>query len=698
MNQGGAGGAAQGGAGGGTGGAGGSMMLVEDCDNMADDDGDGMDDCADTDCAAAAVCGKLLINEVDYDQLGTDTAEFIELHNAGMSDIDMSTVHLVLVNGSNNTPYTEFALPGTLGAGAYMVITSGMVMNIDPAATVVAFPMPSMTGDVQNGAPDGIALFDAKESVLLDALSYEGSITSVVIGNQTFSLESGTPIVATDSPIPLLPTASLIRFPNAQDTGDDGADWTGTTLLTPGYANEKSAEVCDSTVDEDFDTLTDCADPDCIAAPNCVVAEICDNALDDDGDMLADCADMDCDMQMCGPFGNVCTGGMCVCPTGLMMEASCSDMMDDDCDGDVDCADADCVMAPNCVPVEICGNGIDDDGDMMTDCADADCDMQACNAFGSMCTGGMCVCPTGMMTEMTCNDMMDDDCDGNVDCIDADCSGNPVCPAGSITGVNYQVITHGGVLVITGMGFTGATTVTIGGVAQTFTVDSDTQITITLVGDATPLGAQNVVVTTPQGSTPPFGVTVIHLLINESDADTPGTDIAEFVEISTGVPNVSLAGYALVHYNGTGDVVLFSIDLNATTDANGLLLLGNAGVVPAPALTWMDNTLQNGPDAIALYQSAAGNFIAGMTTVTAVNLIDALVYDTNDADDAGLLDGLIAPVGNPARVQVDEAVNMASAVESIQRCGDGRRNGTKFTVGMGLLPTPGAPNNVPACP
>lgn len=682
---------------------------IEDCDNMADDDADGMADCADPDCSSAAVCGKLLINEVDYDQLNADTAEFVELFNAGTTTIDLSTVQLIRVNGSNAAAPVVYGMPvgmsGMLNPGAYVVITSGTVPNIDPAATVFPFPDPNAAGDLQNGGTiatptaDGIALMDAKENVLLDALSYEGPITQVMIGNLTVSLVSGNPIAVTDSPTPLLSTASLIRFANGQDTGDDAADWTGTTMTTPGSANQKSAEVCNTMADEDFDTQIDCADSDCTADPACTVPEICDNTLDDDGDMMIDCADMDCDMKACGSFGVVCLGGACVCPSGAMMETSCTDMLDEDCDGNADCADADCVMDPACKPVELCANGMDDDGDMMIDCADMmDCDTKACGAFGQLCTGGMCVCPSGMMTEMNCTDMIDDDCDGQLDCKDSDCSGNPLCPAGTITSVNYPVITHGGTLVITGTGFTGATTVTIGGVSQMFTVDSDTQITIALVSDGAPLGPQGVIVTTAQGSTAPFGVTVIHLLINEVDSDTPTmpvNDDHEFVEISTGVPNVSLAGYTLVHYNGTGDVVLWALDLNAVTDANGLLLIGNPAVMPAPAITFAVNTLQNGADAVAVYQTAAGNFSVG-GAITSANLIDAVVYDTADADDAGLLDALLAPVGDPARVQVDEAVNLASATESVQRCGDGRRNGARFAVGG--PPTPGAVNNVMACP
>ena len=129
-----------------------------------------------------------------------------------------------------------------------------------------------------------------------------------------------------------------------------------------------------------------------------------------------------------------------------------------------------------------------------------------------------------------------------------------------------------------------------------------------------------------------------------------------------------------------------------------MLLTGNSGVVPAPAVTFANNFLQNGQDAVGVYQAPAASFVTSgvnATPVTAVGLIDALVYDTADADDAQLLDALIGPVGTPGRVQVDEGANPASETQSIQRCGDGRKNGSKFAVGA---PTPGAANGVAACP
>lgn len=84
---------------------------------------------------SAAGSTTLVINEVDYDQPGTDTAEFVEIKNVGGSSIALSGWNLVLVNGGVSPPaiYKTIALaPVTLAPGAYFVVCStqgGTVAN-----------------------------------------------------------------------------------------------------------------------------------------------------------------------------------------------------------------------------------------------------------------------------------------------------------------------------------------------------------------------------------------------------------------------------------------------------------------------------------------------------------------------------------------------------------------------------------------
>ncbi|QHI35315.1 Extracellular ribonuclease [Kordia antarctica] len=130
------------------------------------------------------------------------------------------------------------------------------------------------------------------------------------------------------------------------------------------------------------------------------------------------------------------------------------------------------------------------------------------------------------------------------------------------------------------------------------------------------------------------------VVINEIDCDTPGTDTQEFIELKSSTPNFLLDGYVLVLFNGSSsgnDSSYFTLDLDGrTTDVNGLLLIGSSTVSPVPQLLIGSNVIQNGADAVAIYLANGSDFPQG-TQATTTNLVDAIVYDTGEADDVGLL-------------------------------------------------------------
>ena len=176
-----------------------------------------------------------------------------------------------------------------------------------------------------------------------------------------------------------------------------------------------------------------------------------------------------------------------------------------------------------------------------------------------------------------------------------------------------------------------------------------------------------------------------NIIINEVDSDTPGTDVAEFVELyDGGVGNTALDGLVVVFYNGSNDLSYASYDLDGfSTDANGYFVLGNAGVVPTPSIIFASNGLQNGADAVALYADDAASFPNG-TAITTTNLQDAIVYDTSDADDAGLL--VLLNAGQP---QVDENGGGDGAGQSNQRCPNGSGGALNTDTYSQFAPTPG---------
>ncbi len=187
-----------------------------------------------------------------------------------------------------------------------------------------------------------------------------------------------------------------------------------------------------------------------------------------------------------------------------------------------------------------------------------------------------------------------------------------------------------------------------------------------------------------------FGAAV-DVLLNELDSDTPGTDAAEFIELyDGGAGNTPLDGLVVVLYNGATDTAYAAYDLDGrSTDSAGYFVLGNAAVVPTPGLTFPNGTLQNGADAAALYRADASAFPSG-APVTTANLLDALVYDTGDADDPGLLVLL-----NPGQPQVNEAGTGNEEGQSLGRCPNGTGGLRNTTTYLPSAPSPGAAN---ACP
>jgi predicted extracellular nuclease len=102
------------------------------------------------------------INEIHYDNTGTDSGEAIEI--AGPSGTDLSAYSLVLYNGGSATaaiPYDTRVL-------------SGLIPDQQAGFGTLAFTY--AVNGIQNGAPDGLALVKGTEVVQF--LSYEGAMTA----------------------------------------------------------------------------------------------------------------------------------------------------------------------------------------------------------------------------------------------------------------------------------------------------------------------------------------------------------------------------------------------------------------------------------------------------------------------------------------------------------------------------------------
>jgi endonuclease I len=143
-----------------------------------------------------------------------------------------------------------------------------------------------------------------------------------------------------------------------------------------------------------------------------------------------------------------------------------------------------------------------------------------------------------------------------------------------------------------------------------------------------------------------FSQTVV---INEIDADNSGFDTMEFVELKSfdgtgaALPNYSLNGYVLVFFNETNTASYMALDLDGySTDINGIIHIGNSGVSPSPAFTFVNSSIQNGPDVVAIYSGNDTDFPLN-TSASTSNLINAVAYATNATQPANLMSILGIP-------------------------------------------------------
>ncbi|TKG93483.1 choice-of-anchor D domain-containing protein [Puteibacter caeruleilacunae] len=176
------------------------------------------------------------------------------------------------------------------------------------------------------------------------------------------------------------------------------------------------------------------------------------------------------------------------------------------------------------------------------------------------------------------------------------------------------------------------------------------------------------------------------VIINEVNV-TP-TD-QEFIEIyDGGKGNSPLDGLVLVLFNGSDHASYKTFDLSGeSTNKDGYFVLGKEGV-PHVNKVFSSPDLQDGPDAIAIYEGKVEDFPNDFHLSTS-NLMDAFVYNTNGKIDAAFNDLL-----NANQPQVNEDSNNKKSEDSSQRIPNGEggpRNTAKY---MQSFPTPGEANQL----
>jgi hypothetical protein len=380
---------------------------VEICTNAIDDDGDGLIDCADPDCAGQ-ICGPngktcsasspsvCQCPTGQANELPAQCAAAIPVDNdcdgkAGCADSDclgLSCATGTVVNGN--------PLFGSCKTGG---VCSCVATQIGKETTC---------GDGIDNDCDGLIDCDDPDCQpvgnglggLCDALGHTCSPKAMTGGKSVCGVvcsgNGGTPqLVETNC------------FDGKDNDCNGVADCQDPNCASQGITCSTSGKTCSAAT---FSCV--CNSPEAATGE-----QTCDDGIDNDCNGYIDCKDLNCNAKTCGPFGKKCNTtangtGSCLCPGGTV--EICNDNIDNNCDGLADCAD------PTCRPATVAGVG-------------KDCATGFPLGGGAKCDfSGQCVCPGGQSRETSCGDGADNDCNGYTDCKDLACNGQSCTLPGKV--------------------------------------------------------------------------------------------------------------------------------------------------------------------------------------------------------------------------------------------------------------------------
>jgi hypothetical protein len=169
----------------------------------------------------------LVINEIDYDQPSTDTAEFLEIKNISGSPVDLDPYVVDYINGANllaPASYRTTDLPPVVLASLDYFVVCANAAN----PTTCDLDVSPDTDLIQNGAPDAVALrFGGTTGQIVDTVSYEGNTGAPF----TETAGAGTDTAAAGL------AQGLSRCPDGSDTNNNGVDFI-LRNSTPGTIND----------------------------------------------------------------------------------------------------------------------------------------------------------------------------------------------------------------------------------------------------------------------------------------------------------------------------------------------------------------------------------------------------------------------------------------------------------------------------
>ncbi|GEM_PF-3977829 len=377
-------------------------LLIENCNNGNDDDGDGLVDCADPDCSEedlinagfdVAICpgGSANLNASG----GTSYTWSNGLGSGASITVSpiSTTTYTVTVTNANGCTGTDQVVvtvnPALVAnAGTNFTVCAGTPVNLWASASGGVSPY---TYAWSNGLGSGATKTVTPTTTTTYTVTVSGSngctstaqITVLVSAVPTASAGSNQTICANNT-VTLTATGAGAPSPLSYlwSNGVSGASQTVSPTSTTTYTvTVSSTNGCFNTAQK------------VVTVQPCV--EICNNGLDDDGDGLKDCADPDC-----GPTANagadisICAGTPALLSVGVtggfapytyvwsngigsgaarLVTPAVTTTYTVTVTAASGCTSTDQVTVVVKTCLEDCTNGVDDDGDGLVDCADPDC-------------------------------------------------------------------------------------------------------------------------------------------------------------------------------------------------------------------------------------------------------------------------------------------------------------------------------------
>ena len=316
------------------------------CANKKDDDGDGLTDCGDNDCAADAACKNLpkesiCDNKKDDDSDGATDCDDPDC--GGMTGCAVPAHEKLCTDKLDNDK-----------DGAIDCADNDCAL--DPACQ-----KPLHEGNCADTVDEDVdGKTDCADSDCTTDPACTGGAKEANCGDGLDNDKDGATDCADNDCAanpPCAPTGET-NCGNKLDDDKDGqtdcsdSDCAGNLACAP----QKEA-ACDDKLDNDKDGFADCADLDCAAAKNCatqcahdpcamgvVLDPTCDPCVDAICKSDSYCCNQDWDDVCTGAVGQIC-GKQCPGATELI----CNDAKDNDTDGFVDCDDPDCKGDASCV-------------------------------------------------------------------------------------------------------------------------------------------------------------------------------------------------------------------------------------------------------------------------------------------------------------------------------------------------------------